>query len=433
MQGIYLSASVLRSLAVLAIFVAMSLPAGAQNDADKAIRADYDATMKILESISADANDEEKRAKMSEFQQAVRAFVDKHKAKSAELTVGHYDLARAYIHIADPEAVVAEIGAFMKACPGHADTEDALMLLGDSYRAANKTTEALALYQAFIKDYPKSDKIPFARLGLATALLFNLDFDGAINEFTGLRAAFPEHQVNGDAALQLVEAYVDSGRAEEAKAMVKALLEQQKDAPELQRLDRVLHRYGTKAPDLVGIEKWVGAQGANVSRLQGRVVVLCFFTNWSLHCTRELVLLSELEQQFGAQGLTVWGVTKAYKQKKEGQASGLTLDEEAAWLGRYRDNPRFVLQKELGVSTKDAEKKDLPEAAEWKEYERPISVSFALGTNFDNHKAYDVRGVPYLIVIDKKGVIRYIREGGSVRGGFPNRVLSKIVQRLLAE
>jgi TolA-binding protein len=416
---------------VLQVVVGLALSGvvAAQNDLDKAVRTDYDAVMAIFKSVPKDAEDEAVRAKMTEFQTANQNLIEKYQPRFGELTSGHFDVGRVYINLADPESAQKHIKLFLEKAPQHQDTEEALLILGETHRALKDWGSAIKTFESFITERPKSERLPAAYLALATSHLLNLDYDAAIKNYKVVLERYPEHQLAADASMQITDALINSGRIDEARAHVAELLKKQKDAPELLRREKVLARIGTTAPDLVGIERWVGVQGANVSSVRGRVLVLCFFTNWSMHCTRELQILSGLEAEMGAEGLTVWGVTKTYKQKKDATSKGLTLDEEVQWLDRYRKNPRFVLQRELGIP---AEKTN-EDAENWKEFEQPITVSFALGATFDNHKAYDVRGVPYVVVIDKAGKIRFTREGGSTVASFPAEALRGVVRRLLSE
>jgi hypothetical protein len=99
----YIPASMIRLLGVLAVAVALATAGRAQNDVDKALKTDYDAAMEILKKMDGDATDDAKREVIVSFQNAIRALVDKFAPKSGELTVGHFDLARSYFHIVDPE------------------------------------------------------------------------------------------------------------------------------------------------------------------------------------------------------------------------------------------------------------------------------------------------------------------------------------------
>lgn len=402
----------------------------AQAPVDTEVRTAYDQNMAMLKTMAGDMKEDERKTKMLAFQDAMRKLAEKYEARSGELSTAHLDLARAYLHLADPAKVESHILAFLQKCPQSPDVEEARMLLADAYGSMNRNDEAATIYEQVLAANPKGDKAPFAHFLLGKSKLFGLDYDAAIAEFKFVRANYADHKVYADAAMLLVNALENSGKADEARALIGELLAANKDAPDLQRRSAVLEKYGKEAPDLVNVQKWIGSEGSNLTRLRGRVVVLCFFANMYVNCTRELQVLSDLDKEFANQGVTFWGITKTYKFKADAkEANTWTFDQEAEWLAKYRENPGFVLARELRAPkpTKEDEKKN------WESLAQPITIPIALSTGFDNHKAYDVRGVPYVVVVDKAGKIRFIQEGAGSKDDFPHRALKRVVQRLNAE
>lgn len=417
-----------RTLLVAAL-LGTSIVASAQTDADKQIRTDYEAAMGKISTASGEMKDDERKAKMLEFQQTMRAFIDKWKPRAAELSVGLLDLARGYMTIAEPDNVESNLKKFLEKTPTGADAEEARMLLADAVTSLGRHEEAAALYEKVIADKPAGDRAPFAHFLLGKSYVFQLKFDKAIEKFLFVREQYKDHKVVPDAEMQLISAYDQSGRGDDARNLTEALLAKNKDAPELQRLSRVLSLYGKEAPELKDVVKWVGVEGSNISRLRGRVVVLCFFTNFYIPCVRELQVLSDMEAELRDQGVTFWGITKTYKVKPEGE-KGMTVEQEAQWLQKFRENPQFVVMRELKAPKPktDEEKKN------WESLSTPIATSFALCSSFENHKAYQVRGVPFLVVIDKAGKVRFCQEGGGgTKDDFPHRVLRRRIMDLLTD
>lgn len=407
------------------ILLALSFPSFGQNQADEAVAKEFVEVEKKMKDMAATEDDKLQRAGMEAFRSSCQAFVDRHEPKSAQLTTGHFDLARAYLHLSQPAKAAAHLETLNKLAPENPRADDAVLLLGDAYRALDRLPEAVALFAAFVKERPKSEKLPFARLGLGTSLLLSMDFQGAVAHLSAVRSLWPDHQVAADAALQLIEAHVNAGNYSAARGILTELLSKYEEAPELSRLRDVLAMLGQKAPDLQKVAQWIGAPASNIARLKGRVVVLCFFVNWNVPCALELQFLSDMLSELEPQGLTVWGVTKAYKAGK----GSWDIKKEAAWLAQYRKSPQMVVERELQVS--DAMRNEDPAA--WAELKRPITYPLALTSSFDTHKAFLVRGVPWVVVIDKQGVVRMMKEGGSSSGGFQRKLVSRLVKQLLRQ
>ncbi|MFO0675152.1 MAG: redoxin domain-containing protein [Polyangiaceae bacterium] len=148
---------------------------------------------------------------------------------------------------------------------------------------------------------------------------------------------------------------------------------------ELLRMDRV----GTFAPPLGSLEGVEGNVPASMSSLRGRVVVVDFWATWCLPCRATSPVLSGWTSRYGAQGLSIVGVSSESSQ---------TI---SAFL---RDHPAKY----------------------------PVASDPEHGAA----AAYGVSGLPTLFVIDKKGVIR------SVVVGFDSSRFARLeadIQALLAE
>lgn len=104
-----------------------------------------------------------------------------------------------------------------------------------------------------------------------------------------------------------------------------------------------------------------------LSSLRGKVVYLEFWASWCPPCWDAMPMLEQLHQELKDQGLVVIGVN---------------IDDE------------------------------MPDARESIE---KLGVSFALVRPDDDTVkiAYDVEAMPYGVLIDRKGVVRYTREGMS--------------------
>ncbi len=393
-------------------------------DKDTEIRAAYENVAKLRAAMNGEMTDEQRRDKMINYENAARAFIEKYKGTPG-IVQGHFDLGRAYLEVFNPEDAAKEFEAYLKAAPKGADADKAMLFLGDSYRATMQLDKAEAVYRRFESAFPKHKDLAYAKLGLATTKVLSLDFTEAEVIYQDILAHFAEHRVAPDASMQLLTTYLRDFKYDEARDLLKTLESSAKDAPELLYIGKQLEILGKPAPELVGVQAWAGPPGSSIERMRGRVLVLCFFMVKNIPSARTLQWLSKMERDLDAEGVTVWGLSKAYKSSKGVR----TLDWETRWLQRYRENPEFVIRQELSLTdTVIQQQKELFDSLK-----KPITVSLGLTKDFTNHRAYKVRRVPCVIVIDKKGRVRLIEEAGQPEGGFVDRLIRKTVKRLAVE
>jgi len=129
---------------------------------------------------------------------------------------------------------------------------------------------------------------------------------------------------------------------------------------DMMRMDLV----GAFAPTWKDIEVVSGAFPASIGALRGRVVLLDFWATWCAPCRVAIPKLDALQARFGAQGLSV-----------------------------------------LGVSTEDAQ--DVATFVQ----RMPMRYGVAVDKHAKTTRSYDVGSLPTLVVIDKRGVVRDVAIG----------------------
>ena len=144
------------------------------------------------------------------------------------------------------------------------------------------------------------------------------------------------------------------------------------------RMDRV----GASAPTWTGIEP-VGGAPASLASLRGRVVLLDFWATWCGPCRELAPELSALQARYGAQGLSVVGIT--------------TDPAEAAAAFKEHVDMRY-----------------------------PIAID----AHAETSRAYGVSALPTLFIVDKRGVVRDVGVGFDPDHGSQ---LEALVKTLLAE
>jgi thiol-disulfide isomerase/thioredoxin len=140
---------------------------------------------------------------------------------------------------------------------------------------------------------------------------------------------------------------------------------------------------GAFAPTWKGIETVSGAFPPSIGSLRGRVVLLDFWATWCMPCRVVIPKLGALQARYGAQGLSV-----------------------------------------LGMSTETAQ--DVALFAQRVAMRYPVAID----KDAETTRSYGVASLPTLIVIDKRGVVRDVAIGYD---SSEDARLDSSVRALLAE
>lgn len=156
------------------------------------------------------------------------------------------------------------------------------------------------------------------------------------------------------------------------------LLEERPGGDDILRMDLV----GTFAPAWSGTRSLSGAP-SSMTELRGKVVLVDFWASWCGPCRMLAPRLSALEEKLGAQGLSV-----------------------------------------VGITTDPAEKAAIF-AAQFK-----MRYGIVVDENAETSRAYGIRSLPTMLLIDKRGVVREVLVGFDPRG---EAELEARIRALLAE
>ncbi len=191
------------------------------------------------------------------------------------------------------------------------------------------------------------------------------------------------------------------GKAAEAEAAVdKALAlvgKGSNDEKFLSRRKQMIAMIGKPAKTLNPAKSYGTFQ--DLDKLKGKVVILDFYAHWCGPCIATFPEMKRIYQGYRSKGLEIVGVTKDWGYF--GQEQGITPEVE-----REKFNG-FLAKHQLPWSTALVEKERFAE----------FGVSY----------------LPSIVVIDKKGIVRFMDEQVYTAGIRDKQYVEKIVQKLIAE
>jgi thiol-disulfide isomerase/thioredoxin len=153
---------------------------------------------------------------------------------------------------------------------------------------------------------------------------------------------------------------------------------------------------GETAPELADIDKWMPGTAQTIATLRGKVILLDFWATWCAPCIEAFPSLIEWHENYQKDGFVVIGMTRYY-----GEIQKMTADipTETKYLESFK-----------------------------KTHGLPYEIAVAKGQA--NQINYGALNIPTTVLIDRKGVVRYVELGTSASR---NEEIRKVIEKLLAE
>lgn len=231
--------------------------------------------------------------------------------------------------------------------------------------------------------------------------------DAALDEMRATAALVQSPTFYYYAVDQKIKYMIETGRKAQALAFYDALkttvlkelsvkTAQNDVLTRLKKRERHYQLLGEIAPDMPDIDQWFPGTPKSFTELKGKVILLDFWATWCGPCFEAFPHLIEWHDQFARDGLVILGVTRYY-----GVNGGMPpeMPEEVEQLKLFR------------------QKQKLP-------------YDFVVGKGQGIQLLYGGTVLPTAVLIDRKGVIRYIESGTS-----PLRLnqMREVLLKLMAE
>jgi TolA-binding protein/peroxiredoxin len=353
-------------LALLVALLALPFPTAQDSEVDRIMlrfrqRASQAKSEELFKKIVLEA-----RADLERFLREKPQDRDAHRAA--------WHIVESYLIVQEPKQepkdALEKLESFLRDYPSSEFAAQARFARADQKLQQEDDAGARAAFEEFLKLHPKDERALLARMGVGVTLQNERRYDEAAAILGAVRTEEKGRPEAWGATMQLAVLRHVQGQGPEARAALEEIIRSCPDREAVEVARRHLAQYlkvGQDAPPFA--ERDLTGGEFSLDRSKGKVVVLYFFDT----------------------GLT-------------------TAVSEAAFLKRVRKSFKADDVQILGVSV-NAERRDLSWFLTEAKVDWPIHFD---GKGYEGRLArlYEVRMVPALSVIDRKGHLRFFNVAG---------------------
>ena len=100
--------------------------------------------------------------------------------------------------------------------------------------------------------------------------------------------------------------FIQSRKAQPAQ--INSVVEKEKPAQTFSVVEKEKESKFPKAPNFIGIDRWINSEPLKIEQLKGKVVLVDFWTYTCINCIRTLPYLKEWDKKYRDEGLVIVGV-----------------------------------------------------------------------------------------------------------------------------
>jgi thiol-disulfide isomerase/thioredoxin len=231
--------------------------------------------------------------------------------------------------------------------------------------------------------------------------------EAALEDLRGVAVTLASTSLYYYAVDQKIKYLIDSGRKPAALQLYAATLTgAAKDFIKKEQQDYITDRFrhrdlayrllGGPAVELPVADKWFPGEARSLASMKGKVVLLDFWAMWCAPCIEAFPDLKEWHDTFAADGFEILGLTRYY-----GSDYGYPADHPGE------------LQLLKGFRQKNA-----------------LPYDMVVGDGQEMQILYGAMNLPTAVIIDRKGIVRYVETGTSK---YRLSEMRAMIMKLLAE